>query len=50
MHSKEKLKDWPSGKSYVTTEELLEYYYVGGENVVKSIGIFDGLDTYDMEA
>ena len=49
MHSKQKLKEWPSGKSYVTTEELIEYYYLGGEQVRRGLGIFDTLDTYDMD-
>ena len=48
MHSKQKLLDWPSGVSFVSTEELLEYYYVGGESIRSDLGIFDSLDAYNM--
>ena len=33
MHSKEALRYYPSGREDVTTEELLEYYYIGGEDI-----------------
>ena len=48
MHSKQKLLNWPSGVSFVSTEELLEYYYVGGESIRSDLGIFDSLDAYNM--
>ena len=46
MHSKERLADYPSGFDYADTETLLEYYYVGGENIKRNLPIFDVLDTY----
>ena len=46
MHSKERLADYPSGFEHADTETLLEYYYVGGENIKRNLPIFDVLDTY----
>ena len=30
---KEALQNYPSGREDVSTEELLEYYYIGGEDI-----------------
>ena len=50
MHSKQALDLYPSHQANFSTEELLEYYYIGGGDIewVREFGVFDGLDQYDM--
>ena len=51
MHSKRALEEYPSEmEEYynLSTEMLLEYYYIGGETINRSYPIFDGLDKYNM--
>ena len=44
MHSKEALRYYPSGRDDVTTEELLEYYYIGGEDIGNTDLVLSGTD------
>ena len=43
------MRQYPSGRKDVATEELLEYYYIGGEDIVRSFKVFEAMDQYDMD-